>query len=100
MYQNFDLKDVKIKSREFKHRRDKVKMYLKELEIDSLLYNFRVVANVDTKNSKPYGGWEASNVGIRGHFVGHYISACSKFAYGDNDKEFENIVNGIVSGLR
>lgn len=100
MYQNFDLKDVKIISGEFKYRRDKTKEYLKELQIDSLLYNFRIVANRDTKNSKPYGGWEAPQVGIRGHFVGHYISACSKFAYGDNDEEFKTIVNNFIYELK
>lgn len=100
MYQNFDLKDVKIISGEFKYRRDKTKEYLKELQIDSLLYNFRIVANRDTKNSKPYGGWEAPKVGIRGHFVGHYISACSKFAYGDNDEEFKTIVNNFIYELK
>lgn len=100
MYQNFDLKDVKIISGEFKYRRDKTKEYLKELQIDSLLYNFRIVANRDTKNSKPYGGWEAPEVGIRGHFVGHYISACSKFAYGDNDEEFKTIVNNFIYELK
>lgn len=100
MYQNFDLKDVKIISGEFKYRRDKTKEYLKELQIDSLLYNFRIVANRDTKNSKPYGGWEAPEVGIRGHFVGHYISVCSKFAYGDNDEEFKTIVNNFIYELK
>lgn len=49
--------------------------YLLMLDPDRLLYTFRVNANLSTKGAKPLGGWEAPNIEVRGHFVGHYMSA-------------------------
>lgn len=49
--------------------------YLLMLDPDRLLYSFRVTANLSTQGAQPYGGWEAPNVELRGHFVGHYMSA-------------------------
>ena len=49
--------------------------YLLMLDPDQLLYSFRVTANLSTQGAKPYGGWEAPNIELRGHFVGHYLSA-------------------------
>ena len=48
--------------------------YLLMLDPDRLLYSFRVNAGINT-TAQPYGGWEAPNVEVRGHFVGHYMSA-------------------------
>jgi DUF1680 family protein len=52
--------------------------YLLSLDNDRLLYNFRQYAGVDLRKASPYGGWEAPTGFCRGHFVGHYLSACSK----------------------
>ncbi len=41
-----------------------------------LLFNFRKTAGLHTK-AKPYGGWEHPKVELRGHFVGHYLSAAA-----------------------
>ena len=49
--------------------------YLLMLDPDRLLYTFRVNANLSTMGAKPLGGWEAPTIEVRGHFVGHYMSA-------------------------
>jgi hypothetical protein len=43
--------------------------YLLELDIDSMVWSFRKVANLDAPG-KPYGGWESPVSELRGHFVG------------------------------
>lgn len=43
--------------------------YLLLLEVDRLVWSFRKQAGSETP-SKPYGGWEAPDVELRGHFVG------------------------------
>jgi hypothetical protein len=37
---------------------------------------FRVTAGLPS-SAEPLGGWEAPNNELRGHFTGHYLSACA-----------------------
>ena len=39
------------------------------LDVDSLIWSFRKTAGLSTPGT-PYGGWEAPDVELRGHFVG------------------------------
>lgn len=50
--------------------------YLKSLDVDRLLHNFRVNAGLPS-DAQPLEGWESPGIGLRGHFVGHYLSAVS-----------------------
>ena len=59
-----------------KQREDLNTAYLKSLDPDRLLHNFRVNAKLPS-NAKPLEGWEAPGIGLRGHFTGHYLSAAS-----------------------
>lgn len=43
--------------------------YLLLLDVDSLVWSFRKTAGLPTPGN-PYGGWEAPNIELRGHFVG------------------------------
>ena len=49
--------------------------YILSLDVNRLLYSFRVFAAVDTRGAAPYGGWESPTSGGRGHFVGHVLGA-------------------------
>lgn len=99
MYQNIDLRNVTLGDSEFKHRRDLVKQYIKELDVERLMHNFRINAGIES-SAKPYGGWEAPDVGIRGHFVGHYLSTCAKFGYIDNESDLIERTKCIVHIMR
>ncbi len=50
--------------------------FLKSLDPDRLLHNFRITAGLPSQ-AIPLEGWEAPQVGLRGHFTGHYLSAVS-----------------------
>lgn len=69
-----------IRSRYLLNRR-----YLLSLETDRLLLNHEVQAGIVKRmdvNPEDYGGWETANCQLRGHFVGHYLSACAMaYAY-------------------
>jgi Uncharacterized protein conserved in bacteria len=43
---------------------------------DRLLHMFRVTAGLPS-TAEPLGGWEAPDNELRGHFTGHYLSACA-----------------------
>ncbi len=44
------------------------------LDPDRLLHSFRLTAGLPSA-AAPYGGWEGPEMEVRGHFVGHYLSA-------------------------
>ena len=65
--------------------------YMSRLGADRLLYTFRQNAGLPVGSAKPLGGWEQPENGqrsseLRGHFVGHYLSAIAQLAAsGDED---------------
>lgn len=68
--------DVLLKPSWIKQREELNVTFLKSLDIDRLLHNFRITAGLISK-AIPFGGWESLGIGLRGHFVGHYLSAVS-----------------------
>src|SRR5579864_665241 len=53
--------------------------YLNSFPEDRLVHNFRVTAGLPS-TAEPLGGWEAPDNELRGHFTGHYLSACAALA--------------------
>lgn len=96
--QPFPLEQVRLLDGPFHDAMLRDGNYLLSLDCDRLLYNFRVNAHLPT-DAKPYGGWEAPNVELRGHIVGHYLSACSLMYASTGDARFKERVDKIVGGL-
>lgn len=46
--------------------------YLLMLDVDRLVWSFRKTADIETPG-EPYGGWEAPDIELRGHFVGWFV---------------------------
>lgn len=59
--------------------------YLMGLDPDRLLHMFRVTAGLPS-HAEPLGGWEAPDNELRGHFTGHYLSACALLAAQSGDQ--------------
>ena len=74
--QPFELRDVRLLPGIQLTALETNQKYMMALEPDRLLHVFRVNAGI-ASSAKPYGGWEAPNNELRGHFVGHYLSACA-----------------------
>jgi uncharacterized protein len=68
------------------------------LDPDRLLHNFRVNAGLPS-SAKPYGGWEDPHCELRGHSVGHYLSACSLMYASTGDARFKERAEKIVAGF-
>lgn len=72
--------------------------YLQSLEPERLLHNFRVNAGLPS-TAVPLEGWESPKIGIRGHFVGHYLSAISSVVEKYQDAVLSKNMNYIVDEL-
>jgi DUF1680 family protein len=71
--------------------------YLKRIEPDRLLHNFRSQAGLEPKG-EVYGGWESDTIG--GHILGHYLSALSLMFAQTGDTECRQRVLYILGELK
>jgi DUF1680 family protein len=96
--QPFDLGEVRLLDGPFKTAQDADAKYLLSLDLDRLLHNFRVNAGLPS-TAKPLGGWESPTIELRGHFVGHYLSACSLMYKSTGDPQWKARVDYLVAEL-
>lgn len=94
----FDLKDVRLLDGPFRRAFELDVAYLKSLPPDRLLHNFRVTAGLPSQ-AKPLGGWEAPDCEVRGHFVGHYLSACAMAYRASGDRLLKANADAVVAGM-
>jgi len=94
----FSLTQVRLLNSPFYDAMLRDQNYLLSLDCDRLLYNFRVNAGLPTQ-AIPYGGWETPSGELRGHSVGHYLSACALMYAGTGDTRFKERVDKIVAGF-
>lgn len=73
--------------------------YLLILDVDNLVWSFRKTAGLPTPGT-PYGGWEAPNVELRGHFVGHYMSATAQMWASTHNEMLKEKMTTLVSALQ
>ncbi len=94
----FDLSEVRLLDGSFKTAQEADAKYMLSLDLDRLLHNFRVNAGLPS-NATPLGGWESPDCQLRGHFVGHYLSACSLMYKSTGDEQWKKRVNYLVTEL-
>lgn len=74
--------------------------YLKKLDNDRMLYNFRKTFGKDTKGAAPLGGWDEPTGLLRGHSTGHYLSALALAYASTSDDEIKTKLDYMVHELR
>jgi hypothetical protein len=94
----FALEDVRLLDGPFKHAMELDAKYVLSLDADRLLHNFRLNAGLPS-TARPLGGWEAPSGELRGHFVGHYLSACAQMFASTGDARFKDKGDAIVAGM-
>ena len=72
--------------------------YLHALEPGRYLWTFRQAAGLPTPG-EPYGGWEAPRGELRGHSIGHYLSACARIVAQDGDPVLRKNADYTVAEL-
>jgi DUF1680 family protein len=94
----FSLTDVRLLDGPFRHAMELDRQYLLSLDVDRLLHNFRVNAGLPS-TAEPLGGWEEPKGELRGHFVGHYLSACALLYASTGDDRLKANGDAVVAGL-
>ncbi|HZJ67104.1 MAG TPA: beta-L-arabinofuranosidase domain-containing protein [Kofleriaceae bacterium] len=67
-------------------------------DVDRLLHNFRRNAGL-ASSAAPLGGWEAPDNELRGHYVGHYLSACALIWASSGDAQARQRGDKVVAVL-
>ena len=101
-------KDTKILPGIFARRMKINEDYLMELDPGCLLQNFYIEAGIippggqvinDPDKAKMHWGWEAPSCQLRGHFLGHWLSAAAALCAGGEKPELKARVEYIVNEL-
>jgi DUF1680 family protein len=94
----FDLSRVRLLDSPFQQAQQRDLKYLLSLDPDRLLHNFRVAAGLPS-SAKPLGGWETPTCELRGHSLGHYLSACALMYASTGDELIKARAVGMVAEL-
>jgi DUF1680 family protein len=94
----FSLTQVRLLPSPFLQAQEANRSLLHRYSPDRLLHNFRINAGLPS-SALPLGGWEKPDCELRGHFVGHYLSACALMYAATGDQELKAKVEYMVAEL-
>lgn len=95
-------KQVVIRDRELRRREEANRAYLMKLDSDHLLFNFKLEAGRFSGREIPegaHGGWETPVCQLRGHFLGHWLSAAAIHYDETGDSELKSKAEVIIDEL-
>lgn len=98
----YALRDVRLLDGPFRDAQQRNAGYLRRLDADRLLHNFRKNAGLVPK-AEVYGGWESQepwvNIRCHGHTLGHYLSALAMHHAATAEAGFRQRCDYVVSEL-
>src|SRR5450759_2335052 len=94
----YPLAQVRLLAGPYLKAADANRAYLIGIAPDRLLHTFRLNAGL-ASSARPLGGWEEPKGELRGHTMGHYLSACALRAASAGDKEMKARGDDLVSEL-
>jgi DUF1680 family protein len=94
----FPRTDVRLLDGPFLEAQRRDAAYLLRLDPDRLLHTFRLNAGLPT-TAQPLGGWEGPDVELRGHSLGHYLTACALMYEATGDERLKERALAITAEL-
>ena len=73
--------------------------YMMRLNKDKLLLNYELEAGRTCVTEHIHGGWESPTCQLRGHFLGHWLSAAAMHYYASGNSEIKAKADAIVEEL-
>ncbi|MGW2776248.1 beta-L-arabinofuranosidase domain-containing protein [Streptomyces olivaceoviridis] len=71
----FDFGQVRLTASRWLDNQDRAAAYLRFVDVDRLLYNFRANHRLSTGGASATGGWDAPTFPFRSHVQGHFLTA-------------------------
>jgi DUF1680 family protein len=94
----FELARVRLRPGPFLDAAQVNRRFLMAQDPDRLLHTFRITAGLPS-TAEPLGGWEAPVNELRGHYTGHYLSACALMSASLGDAALKARGDGMVAEL-
>ena len=94
----FALSNVRLLLGVFRDAQEADRALLLRLPADRLLHTFRLNAGLPS-SAEPLGGWERPSCELRGHFAGHFLSACALMYASTGDREVKAKGDYMVAEL-
>jgi DUF1680 family protein len=95
---SFALNDVRLLDGPFREAMLRDQQFLLSLDLDRLLHTFRLNAGLPSP-AMPLGGWEAPDVELRGHSLGHFLTASALMYAATGDARFKARADSVVAEL-
>ncbi|MGW3567958.1 beta-L-arabinofuranosidase domain-containing protein, partial [Streptomyces sp. NPDC000941] len=71
----FELGQVQLTASRWLDNQNRTRNYLRFVDVDRLLYNFRANHRLSTNSAASNGGWDAPTFPFRSHVQGHFLTA-------------------------
>lgn len=71
----FELDQVRLTASRWLDNQDRTRNYLRFVDVDRLLYNFRANHQLSTNGAAANGGWDDPSFPFRTHVQGHFLTA-------------------------
>ena len=95
----FDLGQVRLTTSRWLDNQNRTLSYLRFVDVDRLLYNFRANHRLSTNGAAANGGWDAPNFPFRTHMQGHFLSAWAQAYAVLGDTTCRDKANAMVAGM-
>lgn len=102
MLKNIWGREMTLREEELLRRERRNRKYMMDLKSENLLLNFQLEAGRYTSPYTPegiHGGWESQTCQLRGHFLGHWLSAAAMRYHATGDGEIKAKADAIVHEL-
>ncbi|HTJ36365.1 MAG TPA: beta-L-arabinofuranosidase domain-containing protein [Dactylosporangium sp.] len=95
----FDLGQVKLTAGRLMDNQSRTLAYLRFLDVDRMLYNFRANHRLSTNGATATGGWDAPTFPFRTHMQGHLLTAWAQAYAVLGDTTCRDKAGAMVAGL-
>ncbi|WP_442788375.1 beta-L-arabinofuranosidase domain-containing protein [Dactylosporangium sp. NBC_01737] len=95
----FDLGQVQLTASRWLDNQNRTLSYLRFVDVNRLLYNFRANHRLSTNGAASNGGWDAPNFPFRTHMQGHFLSAWAQAYAVLGDTTCRDKANAMVAGM-
>ena len=95
----FELGQVQLAAGRWRESMGRTLSYLRFIDVDRLLYNFRANHRLSTQGAAACGGWEAPTFEFRSHSQGHFLTAWAQAWALTGEAVFRDRANYLVAEL-